>query len=175
MRKTMSFIFRLVLLSTFVLCACITLINADEFTSTFRNQYLRFEKAFTRTTRLGLPSFVASSFMQRNGEFLIKAMAWANVVIGIAAMFGMPSFTALAGLVHFVMSLMRFFTIGFSLTKDLAELLHLSLSLALFAASIAVSLPECRNFWAKVRNCCRWTKSTDNAHSRAEQGARRKG
>ena len=142
MVKPLTFIARALFLAFFALNAWNTLKDLNRFHLSFHKNYVKFEKAFTKKTGVKFPALMASSFIEKHSEKLIRLTAWLQLALCGAALFIMPGLTSLVGLIYFILSIVHFNVADFSLNMKLADLEPFSLSIALLAASVFLSLPS---------------------------------
>ena len=135
------FIIRAVFLSFFALNAWNTLTDLNKFHLSFKENYIKLEKAFTSKTNLKFPSFMASSFIDKNSAMLLKAVSWTQLALCAIALFVMPGLTSLVGLIYFVLAIVEHNAADFSWNMKMADFEPFSLAVALLAASVFMSLP----------------------------------
>ena len=140
MSRPVMFLLRAMFLAYFTLNAWNTLRDLNRFHLSFRENYVRFEKAFTAKTHARFPSFMASNLMDKYSAQFLRITAWLQILLcGLALLF-VPGLTALIGLIYFLLAMVQHNIADFHWGMKLHELEPFMLSVALFMAAIYMGL-----------------------------------
>ena len=107
MARPFTFALRVVFLAFFALNAWNILKDTKSYQQSLHKSYATFEKTILKLYKLKFPAFLASTATEKIGEHIVKGIAWAQLLFTGAALFISPIFTAVVGLIYFIISLIQ--------------------------------------------------------------------
>lgn len=139
MARPFTFALRVVFLAFFALNAWNILKDTKSYQQSLHKSYATFEKTIYKLYKLKFPAFLASTATDKIGEHIVRGIAWGQLLFTGAALFISPIFTAVVGLIYFLISLIQLNAAKLSRNVKLEELEPFVLALGLFAASLVLS------------------------------------